>query len=34
MYPDDGRKDRPIHVECFSKIKIKLRHWCILLDLL
>ena len=25
--PDDGRKDRPKHVECHSKIN--LRHWCI-----
>ena len=21
LYPDDGRKDRPKHVECHSKIK-------------
>ena len=31
--PDDGRKDRPKHVECHSKIKINLIHWCIWLVL-
>ena len=30
--PDDGRKDRPKHVECHSKIN--LIHWCIWLVLL
>jgi len=30
---DDGRKDRPKHVECYS-IKINLRRWCIWLVLL
>ena len=30
---DDGRKDRPKHVECYSN-KINLRHWCIWLVLL
>ena len=32
--PDDGRKDRPKHVECHSKNIINLMHWCILLVLL
>jgi hypothetical protein len=32
--PDDGRKDRPKHVECYPKNKINLRICCILLDLL
>jgi len=29
--PDDGREDRPKHVECRSKIKYErnLIHWCI-----
>jgi hypothetical protein len=31
--PDDGRKDRPKHVECYPKNKINLRSCCILLDL-
>ena len=31
--PDDGRKDRPKHVELFQN-KINLRHWCIWLVLL
>jgi len=31
--PDDGRKDRPKHVELFQS-KINLRHWCIWLVLL
>jgi len=31
--PDDGRKDRPKHVEWYSN-KINLRHWCIWLVLL
>jgi len=26
--PDDGRKDRPKHVECYYKIN-NLVHWCI-----
>jgi hypothetical protein len=32
--PDDGRKDRPKHVECYSKNKINLRDRCIYLVLL
>jgi len=32
--PDNGRKDRPKHVECHSKNKINLIHWCIWLVLL
>jgi hypothetical protein len=28
LTPDDERKDRPKHVECYSS-KINLRHWCI-----
>ena len=28
LTPDDGRKDRPKHAECYSN-KINLRHWCI-----
>ena len=28
LTPDDGRKDRSKHVECYSN-KINLRHWCI-----
>jgi hypothetical protein len=31
--PDDGRKDRPKHVECFARIN-NLRNWCILLVIL
>ena len=31
--PDDGRKDRPKHVELFQN-QINLRHWCIWLVLL
>jgi hypothetical protein len=32
--PDDGRKGRPKHVQCYPKNKINLRSCCILLDLL
>jgi hypothetical protein len=32
--PDDGRKDRPKHVECHSKNKINLINWCMLSVLL
>ena len=32
--PDDGRRDRPKHVECHSKNRINLIHWCIFLVLL
>jgi len=28
LTPDDGRKDRPKHVQFFQN-KINLRHWCI-----
>ena len=31
--PDDGRKDRRKHIECYPRNKINLRSWCILLDL-
>jgi len=33
LTPDDGRKDRPKHVDCYSN-KINSRHWCIWLVLL
>ena len=33
LTPDDGRKGRPKHVQCYSN-KINLRHWCICLFLL
>ena len=33
LTPDDGREDRPKHVECYSN-KINLRHSCLWLVLL
>jgi hypothetical protein len=32
-HTDDGRKDRPKHVQCYAKIN-NLRNWCIWLVLL